>query len=243
MRAIFRKEIIQFFSSLTGYLSVGVFLLVLGLFNWVFPETAIPDFGYAQMDGFFGIAPYVLIFLIPAICMRSFAEERQSGTLELLITKPLTETDIILGKLFAAFVLVLLSILPTLTYVVSLWLLATPTGNIDLGGIAGSYLGLLLLSAVFCSIGIFASSLTQNQISAYILGVFICFFLFIAFEYLAQLSPFIGTYDYAVEQFGLQAHFEAMGRGVMDSRDLIHFLCTGAFFVFLTRLNLQSRTW
>lgn len=243
MRAIFRKEIIQFFSSLTGYLSVGVFLLVLGLFNWVFPETAIPDFGYAQMDGFFGIAPYVLIFLIPAICMRSFSEEMQSGTLELLITKPVTETDIILGKLFAAFCLVVLSILPTLTYVVSLWLLAIPTGNIDLGGIAGSYLGLLLLSAVFCSIGIFASSLTQNQISAYILGVFICFFLFIAFEYLAQLSPFLGTYDYAVEQFGLQAHFEAMSRGVMDSRDLVHFLCTGGFFVFLTRLNLQSRTW
>ena len=243
MWAIFRKEIRLFFSSLTGYLSIGVFLLVLGLFNWVFPQTSIPDYGYAHLDGFFGIAPYVLIFLIPAICMRSFAEETQSGTLELLITKPLTETNIILGKLLAALTLVMLAILPTLTYVASLWLLATPTGNIDLGGIIGSYLGLFLLSAVFCSVGIFASSITSNQISAYILGVFTCFFLFTAFDYLAQLAPFLGTYDYWVEQIGLNAHFQAMGKGVMDSRDWIHFLCTATFFVFLTRLKLISRTW
>lgn len=188
MKAIFLKELQQFFSSLIGYIAIIVFLLVLGLFMWIFPDTSILDFGYATLDSFFSIAPYIFIFLIPAITMRSFAEEINTGTIELLSTRPVTELQIILGKYFAALLLMLIAIIPTFIYFYTVYALASPVGNIDVGGILGSYFGLFFLGAVFVAIGIFCSSITSNQIVAFILGVFLCFFLYLAFSYISQFG-------------------------------------------------------
>src|SRR4051812_22302845 len=224
MKAIFVKELLQFFSSLIGYIAILVFLLVLGLFLWVFPDTSILGFGYATLDSFFSMAPYIFIFLIPAITMRSFAEEINTGTIELLSTRPVTELEIILGKYFAALLLVFVAIVPTFIYFFTVYALASPVGNVDIGGILGSYFGLFFLGAVFVAIGIFCSAITSNQIVAFILALFLCFFLYLAFSYLSQFDIFIGKSDYLVESFGLSAHYDAMGKGVIDSRDVVYFL-------------------
>ena len=243
MRAIFLKEIQQFFSSLIGYMAIIVFLLVLGLFMFIFPDTSILDFGYATLDSFFSIAPYIFIFLIPAITMRSFAEEINTGTIELLSTRPVTELQIILGKYFAALLLVFIAIVPTFIYFFTVYMLASPVGNVDVGGILGSYFGLFFLGAVFVSIGIFCSSITSNQIVAFILGVFLCFFIYLAFSYLSQFGIFVGKNDYLVESFGLSAHYDAMGKGVIDTRDALYFVSVIAIFNLATKLVLQSRKW
>jgi ABC-2 type transport system permease protein len=243
MYAIFLKEVQQFFSTLIGYMAIIVFLLVLGLFVWVFPDTNVLDFGYATLDSFFDMAPYILIFLIPAITMRSFAEEINSGTIELLATRPVTDLQIILGKYFAALLLVVIAIVPTIVYLITVYFLASPVGNIDLGGMIGSYFGLLFLGAVFVAIGIFCSSITANQIVAFIAGVFLCFFLYVAFDYVAQFGVFIGKNDYLVENLGLSAHYNAMGKGVVDSRDVVYFLSVIALFIAFTKTALSSRKW
>lgn len=243
MQAIFLKELKQFFSSLIGYIAIIVFLLVLGLFMWIFPDTSILDFGYATLDSFFSIAPYIFIFLIPAITMRSFAEEINTGTIELLSTRPVTELQIILGKYFAALLLVFIAILPTFIYFFTIYSIASPVGNVDVGGILGSYFGLFFLGAVFVAIGIFCSSITSNQIVAFILGVFLCFFIYVAFGYLSQFGIFVGKNDYLVESFGLSAHYDAMGKGVIDSRDVVYFLSIISAFILFTRTALSSRRW
>jgi ABC-2 type transport system permease protein len=243
MTAIFLKELQQFFSSLIGYMAIIVFLLVLGLFMFIFPDTSILDFGYATLDSFFSIAPYIFIFLIPAITMRSFAEEINTGTIELLSTRPVTELQIILGKYFAALLLVLIAIIPTLIYFFTVYSLASPVGNIDVGGILGSYFGLFFLGAVFVAIGIFCSSITSNQIVAFILGVFLCFFIYLAFSYLSQFGIFVGKNDYLVESFGLSAHYDAMGKGVIDTRDVVYFLSIISAFILFTRTALSARRW
>ncbi len=243
MFAIFKKEVQQFFSSLIGYIAIIVFLLVLGLFIWVFPDTNIFDYGYATLDSFFNIAPYIFIFLIPAITMRSFAEEINTGTIELLSTRPVTEMEIILGKYFAALLLVFIALVPTLIYFFTVYLLASPVGNVDTGGIMGSYFGLFFLGAVFVSIGIFCSSVTSNQIVAFIVGVFLCFFIYLAFGYLSQFGVFIGKNDYLVESLGLSAHYDAMGKGVIDTRDVVYFLSIISGFIVFTRTALASRRW
>ncbi|MDB5284534.1 MAG: gldF [Bacteroidota bacterium] len=243
MYAIFKKEVQQFFSSLVGYIAIIVFLLVLGLFVWVFPDVNILDSGYATLDSFFAIAPYIFIFLIPAITMRSFAEEINTGTIELLTTRPVTEIQIILGKYFAALLLVFVAIIPTFIYFVTIYFLSSPVGNVDVGGILGSYFGLFFLGAVFVAIGIFCSSITSNQIVAFMVGVFLCFFLYLAFDYISQFGIFAGKSDYLVESFGLGAHYNAMGKGVIDSRDVVYFLSFIAFFILLTRTILSRRRW
>lgn len=243
MLAIFNKEIRQFFSSLIGYMAIIVFLLVLGLFIWVFPDTNVLDYGYATLDSLFYIAPYIFIFLIPAITMRSFAEEINTGTIELLSTRPVTEMEIILGKYFAALLLVLIAIIPTFIYFYTLYVLASPVGNVDVGGILGSYFGLMFLGAVFVAIGIFCSSVTSNQIVAFIAGVFLCFFLYIAFGYISQFGVFLGKNDFIVEAIGLDAHYNAMGKGVIDTRDVVYFLSVITLFIYLTRTALARRRW
>lgn len=243
MYSIFKKELQQFFSSLIGYLAIIVFLLVLGLFIWIFPDTNVLDSNYATLDSFFYIAPYIFIFLIPAITMRSFAEEINTGTIELLFTRPLSEMQIVLGKYFAALLLVFIAIVPTFIYFYSLYVLASPAGNIDVGGILGSYFGLFFLGAVFVSIGIFCSSLTGNQIVAFIVGVFICFFLYFSFDYIAQFSAFVGRSDYFVESLGLGQHYDAMGKGVIDTRDVVYFLSVISIFILLSRTAISSRRW
>jgi ABC-2 type transport system permease protein len=243
MYAIFKKEIRQFFSSLIGYMAITVFLLVLGLFIWVFPDTNVLDSGYASMDSLFYIAPYIFIFLVPAITMRSFAEEISSGTIELLSTRPVTDLQIILGKFFAALLLVFIAIVPTVVYCITIYLLASPVGNVDVGGIIGSYFGLFFLGAVFVAIGIFCSAVTSNQIVAFIIGVFLCFFLYLAFDYISQFPVFVGHTDYYVEAIGLNSHYNAIGKGVVDTRDVVYFLSVISLFILLTRTALARRRW
>ncbi len=243
MFTLFKKEINGFLNSLIGYIVMVVFLLMTGLFLWVFPlEFNVLDFGFASLDGLFILAPFVFLFLIPAITMRSFADEKKSGTLELLMTQPLTDLQVILAKYFAGVVLVVISLVPTLVYYVSIYLLGLPPGNLDSGSIWGSYLGLLFLGASFVSIGIFASSLTDNQIVSFILAVFISFFLYMGFEFIYNFI-LSGKTGLIIESLGLNAHYSSISRGVIDSRDLIYFISVTALFILLTKLSLESRKW
>jgi ABC-2 type transport system permease protein len=242
MFTVFKREISSFLSSLIAYIVIVVFLLVTGLFMWVFPDYSLLDYGYASLDQLFVIGPWLFMFLIPAITMRFFSEEKRTGTIELLFTKPVTDLQIILGKFFAGFALVIFAVLPTVLYAITLWFLADPVGNIDTGGILGSYIGLLLLGAVFVSIGIFASAITENQIVAFILGLFLCFFMYSAFDSLKLLNLPVKT-QLILEQLGISSHFYAMGKGVIDTRDLVYFGSVISLFVMLTKTVLESRKW
>lgn len=243
MYALFKKEINNFLGSLIGIMVVIVFLLITGLFLWVFnSDFNILSFGYAGLDSLFIIAPWVFLFLVPAVTMRFFAEEKRTGTIEMLLTKPLSDWQIVSAKYLAGVALVLLALIPTLIYYFSVSRLATPVGNIDHGGIWGSYIGLFFLSATFVSIGIFSSSITNNQIFAFILSVFLCGFLYIGFEFIYSLSLF-GKIDLFIKQLGMAAHYSSMSRGVVDTRDLIYFLSVIVLFLSLTKLTLSSRKW
>jgi ABC-2 type transport system permease protein len=243
MLTLFWKEVGGFLNSLIGYIVVTVFLLINGLFLWVFEsEFNILDFGFASLDGLFMVAPFVFLFLIPAITMRSFAEERKSGTIEMLLTKPLTDLQIILAKYSAGVVLVVFSVLPTLVYFFSVYQLGTPKGNLDIGGMWGSYIGLLFLGASFVAVGIFSSSVTNNPIISFILAVFLSMIFYIGFDFVYSLDLF-GSIDLLVKSLGINAHYTSMSRGVIDTRDLIYFISLIAFFVLLTKLSLESRKW
>ena len=243
MYALFKKEINNFLSSLIGIMVVVVFLLITGLFLWVFQsDFNITTYGYASLDSLFIIAPWVFLFLVPAVTMRFFAEERRTGTIEMLLTKPLSDWQIVGAKYLAGVALVLLALIPTLIYYISVSRLAMPTGNVDAGGIWGSYIGLFFLSAAFVSIGVFCSSVTNNQILAFILAVFLCGFLYIGFELIYSMSLF-GKVDLFIQQLGMAAHYSSMSRGVIDTRDLIYFLSVIVLFLSLTKLTLSSRKW
>jgi ABC-2 type transport system permease protein len=239
---VLSKEFSSFLNSLIAYVVIGVFLIGMGLLVWVFPDTSLLDYGYADMGTLFSLAPYVFIFLIPAITMRSFAEEKKAGTMELLLTKPLTNWDILLGKFFACFLLVLFSLFPTITYYVSIYQLGNPAGNIDTPGVIGSYVGLILLGGVFCSIGIFASSITPNQIVSFIVAAFFCFIMYTGFDSIATLDS-VKDYALTIRQWGITYHYESISRGLLDSRDLIYFLSVTWLILFLTRIILAARTW
>jgi len=243
MIAVLKKEINLFFSSLIGYITVIVFLLATGLFIWVFPDTSILDYGYATLDSLFYLAPWIFMFLIPAITMRSFSEEVNSGTIELLSTKPITDWQIIFGKYLASVLLVLFSLLPTLIYFYSVYRLGNPVGNLDVGATWGSYIGLLLIGSSFVAIGIFGSALTNNQIVAFMLSVFLCFIIYIGFDYLSRLNIFFAKLDAFVEQLGMESHYESLSRGVIDSRDVLYFLSIAAMFLLFTKTSLGSRKW
>lgn len=243
MYTLFKKELNGFLNSLIGYIVVVVFLLIIGLFLWVFPlQFNIFDFGYANVDGLFLLGPFVFLFLIPAITMRSFADEKRSGTLELLMTQPLTDLQVILAKFFAGLTLVIFSLVPTLVYVYTVFSLGLPPGNLDMGSIWGSYIGLIMLGGAFVSIGIFSSSLSDNQIVSFILAVFLCFFLYIGFEFIYTFV-ISGKTGLLIQSLGLSEHYSSMSRGVIDSRDLVYFLSVMALFILLTKVNLESRKW
>ncbi|NAS30202.1 gliding motility-associated ABC transporter permease subunit GldF [Flavobacteriaceae bacterium R38] len=242
MLAILRKEINTFFSSSIGYLVIAVFLILNGLFLWVFSgDFNVFDFGFADLSAFFQLAPWVLLFLIPAITMKSFSDERKMGTLELILTKPLSHWDIVLGKYLGAFVLVILALLPTLLYVVTIHQLGNPVGNFDAGSTIGSYFGLFFLVAAYTAIGTFASTLSENQIVAFIIAVIISFFIYYGFEGISGLSVF-NTIDLWIANLGMKAHFDSIGRGVIDTRDLIYFLSLTTFFIYLTVFQLKKST-
>jgi ABC-2 type transport system permease protein len=243
MFTLLKKEINSFLSSLIGYIVVTVFLLINGLFLWVFPmDFNVINYGYAGIDGLFILAPFVFLFLIPAITMKSFSDEKRSGTIELLLTRPLTDLQIILSKYLASVILVVISLIPTFVYFISVYRLGMPVGNIDMGGTWGSYIGLLFLGAGFAAIGLFCSSITDNQIISFILSVFLCGFFYIGFDFIFSFSLF-GNFDLFVQQLGINAHYVSMSRGVIDTRDVLYFLSLIAFFILLTKISLEKRKW
>jgi ABC-2 type transport system permease protein len=240
MYSLFTKEITGFFNSLTGYIVIIIFLLINSLFMWVFDGSMnVLDGGYATLDTLFVLAPWVFLMLIPAITMRSFADERRAGTLDLLRTRPLTEMQIILAKYFAAMVLILLALLPTLVYYFSIRWLGNPTGNIDNGGTWGSYIGLLFLAGAYGAIGLFCSSLTDNLIIAFLLAVFICLALCYGFNQAGSLLP-AGKSGSVILSLGIIDHYSSMSRGVIDTRDVIYFLALITIFLLLTHFRLES---
>jgi ABC-2 type transport system permease protein len=243
MLQLLKKEINSFFSSLIGYIVIIVFLLVTSMFLWLFPgEFNILDNGYATIDPLFVLAPWVFLFLVPAVTMRLFADEKKSGTIELLFTKPFTDLQIILSKYLSGLVLVLFSLIPTLIYFISVYLLGTEGSNIDVGGTWGSYIGLFFLAAIYVAIGLFASSLTENQIIAFLLGVILSFFFYIGFESISTLN-FLESISETILNIGINEHYKSMSRGVIDIRDMTYFLSIIALFVFGTKTVLESRKW
>ncbi|HEY0045493.1 MAG TPA: gliding motility-associated ABC transporter permease subunit GldF [Flavobacterium sp.] len=237
MKSILLREIKSFFGSPTGYLVIAIFLLLNGLFLWVFEgEFNILNSGFADLSPFFTISPWILIFLIPAVTMRSFSDERKQGTLELLLTKPLSVWQIVQGKFFGAMLLIVIAIIPTFIYVYVISMYGMPEGNIDMGSTVGSYFGLLFLIASYTAIGVFTSALSENQIVAFILSVFLCFFFYFAFE---GISTFLGGQG-LLENLGMESHFRSMSRGVLDSRDIIYFLSICILFLSFTVYKLKS---
>ncbi len=243
MWALLKKEVRAFFSSFTGYLVIVFFLLVNGLFLWVFPgDFNLIDGGYATLDNFFVLAPWVFLFLVPAVTMRLFSEEKRNGTLELLLTKPLTDTQLIFSKYFSGLILVLLALVPTGIFFISIYLLGNPVGNIDLGGTWGSYIGLFFLAAIYTAVGVFSSAVTDNPLISFLLAVVVCFFLYLGFDSLS-LIPNLAHVATTLVPLGINDHYKSMSRGVIDSRDLIYFIAMSAVFLLVTRTILQSRKW
>lgn len=243
MWGIYKKEFNHFFSSLIGYIVIGVFIIITGLMMFVFPDTSLLESRHASLDQLFSLAPFLFIFLIPAITMSSLAEERQSGTIELLATKPISDFQIIGGKFLGSLTLVVIALIPTIFYYYTVYQLGSPIGNLDTGGIIGSYIGLLFLAAAFTAMGVFASALTRNQIEAFILGAFLAFIIHFGFSYISSLPSFVGKVDALVQSFGIQHHYHSMSRGVIDSRDVIYFISIIAFFLFSTKIALERRKW
>ncbi|WP_299391682.1 gliding motility-associated ABC transporter permease subunit GldF [uncultured Gelidibacter sp.] len=236
MFAILKKEINSFFASPIGYLVIALFLVLNGLFLWLFKgDFNILESGFAELTPFFLLAPWILIFLVPAVTMRSFSDEKKQGTLELLVTKPLSHLQIVLGKYIGALILIVFALLPTLLYVVALDNLKMSTNILDYGSIIGSYLGLFFLVAAYTAIGLFASTISDNQIVAFISAVFLCFFFYFGFEGLSNLSA------WPLEKLGMEAHFNSISRGVLDTRDLLYFITISVFFIALTQFNIQKK--
>ena len=241
MLTILQKEFNAFLNSPVAYVVLGVFLIATGLFVWVFPDSSVLDYGYADLQTLFNLAPWIFLFLIPALTMRTFAEEKKAGTIELLLTRPLTDGQIIGGKYLACLLLALLALVPTLLYYYSVYKLGSPEGNIDSAATVGSYLGLALLAAVFAAIGVLASALTRDQIIAFLVAVVGCFLVYSGFDSLASVLQ--GNSAYYVSQLGIAAHYRDLSKGLIDSRDLIYFFSVVAVALLAMRLALRSRNW
>tara|TARA_R110002072_G_scaffold239109_4_gene396841 strand:- start:56 stop:775 length:720 start_codon:yes stop_codon:yes gene_type:complete len=238
LKAILKKEFNSFFASPIAYLVIGVFLLINGLFLFIFDDDFnILNAGFADITPFFYLAPWVFLFLIPAITMKSFADEFNTGTIELLKTKPISDWQIVLGKFWASLLLVCVAIIPTFMYVYTVHQLGNPVGNIDFGSTIGSYIGLLFLAATYTAVGLFTSTLSKNQIVAFILGVFITFFLFYGFD---AIATSFGDSSLTIQQLGINEHFKSISRGVIDTRDIIYFLSVTFFFLFITKTRLEN---
>jgi ABC-2 type transport system permease protein len=243
MWTIYKKEIRSFLSSLIAYVAISVFLIITGLFSWFFTETSIITSGYADLGPVFTLAPWVFIFLVSAITMRSFSDEKRVGTIETLTTRPVSDLSIILGKYFAGLTLVVFSILPTLLYYYSVQKLALdPEIGIDRGATIGSYIGLLLLGAVYVSIGMLASVFTENQIVAFLISMFFCFFFYIAFDFMSDIS-FLKKSDFSLEWFGISYHYRLLSKGLVDTRNVVYFLSLIVLFLGLTKTVFGSRKW
>jgi ABC-2 type transport system permease protein len=238
MKSIVLREIKSFFGSPMGYLVIALFLIGNGLFLWVFEgEYNILNSGFADLSPFFTLAPMILIFLIPAVTMRSFSDEKKQGTLELLLTKPLSVLQIALGKFFGSMLLIFIAIIPTLLYVKVISDTGMPQGNLDLGSTVGSYLGLILLIASYCAIGIFSSTLSDNQIVAFLISLSICFLFYFGFESLSKIIP---NFQNQIASFGMLHHFKSIGRGVIDTRDIMYFVSIAVLFLSFIVYKLKT---
>ena len=241
MFAIIKKEIQSFFASPIGYLVIAVYLIANGLFLWVFKsEFNIFNSGFSDLNGYYFLAPWIFLFLIPAITMKSFSEEQKQGTLELLLTKPVSLNTLVLGKFFGSFILMLIALIPSILYVITIYELGNPKGNIDLGSTAGAYIGLIGIALVYTAIGIFTSTLTNNQIVAFISAAVMAFVMYFGFELFAELDV-LGTSGVFIEQLGLKSHFNSISRGVIDTRDLIYFVSVAALFLYVSKLTLTQK--
>lgn len=240
MWSICKKELNQFFSNLTGYIAIILFLLINGIFLFMLRDSSIFEFGYASLDKFFELAPWVLMFLVPAVAMRSLADEFRSGTFEILKTRPLTYWNIVVGKYFSILLVMLFVILPTFIYIITIKTLSS-SGSIDTGGIAGSYLGLFLLAAVFAAISLCCSSFTSNAVVSFLVSAFTCLILYFGFSALSQLPVLQGGADFYIEMLGIDFHYRSISRGVLDSRDLVYFLSIIFLSLLITTKNLQKK--
>ncbi len=240
MWSICKKELNQFFSNLTGYIAIVLFLLINGIFLFMLPDSSIFEFGYASLDKFFELAPWILMFLVPAITMRSLSDEFKAGTFEILKTKPLSAWQIVLGKYFSILIVLFLAIIPTVIYIVTIKALSA-VGGIDSGGILGSYIGLFLLAAVFSAIGLCCSGFTSNAVVAFLISAFACLILYFGFNALSKLPFFANGVDYYVEMLGIDFHYRSMSRGVLDSRDLVYFVSIIFLFLLITVKNLHKK--
>lgn len=240
MWMICSKEWRQFFSSLTGYIAIVLFLLLMGLFLFVFPNSSILDFGYATLDNFFTLAPWVMLFLVPTITMRSIADEYKTGTFELLKTLPISSARIVLGKYFGCLLIVAMALLPTVIYAVSIQQLSAK-GGIDVGGTIGSYIGLLFLAGVYTAVGICTSSFTNNTVVAFISAAFLCFILYSGFNAISRLPVFAAGADYYIQMLGIDFHYDSISRGVIDTRDVLYFIALIVLFLVITQRSLMRR--
>ncbi|MEO5906141.1 MAG: ABC transporter permease subunit [Saprospiraceae bacterium] len=241
MRAVYLRELGSYFSSMIAYITVGLLLSILGLMLWIFPEFSLLNTPFAGIESLFEIAPLIFIFLIPAFTMRSLAEEKQAATLEILLTRPLSALQIVLGKYMATLTWLAIALVPTWIYVFSIYQLGSPPGNIDLGQITASYLGLFLLGAVFCAIGLFTSAQSSNQIVAFVMAVFLCFILYYGFYFFSKISSFTGSLDSTIESLGIDFHYHSISRGLIDTRDLIYFICLISLCLVWTWAAISKR--
>ncbi|MCG9880394.1 MAG: gliding motility-associated ABC transporter permease subunit GldF [Bacteroidia bacterium] len=242
MLSIYIKEIRSFLSSLIAYVVMLVFLLAIGLFTWVLPEYNVFDYGYANLDTLFNMAPWLFIFLISAITMRSLSEEKKNGTIEIISTKPISDLSIILGKYFAGLSIVVFTLLPTIIYYITIYQLGAPKGNLDSGAILGSYIGLFFLSSCFVAVGMFASAISDNQIVSFIASMFLCFMFYNLFELIADFK-LLGSWDSVVAALGINFHYQSISRGVIDSRDVFYFLGFDIVFIAATKTVFGGRKW
>lgn len=241
MITLYKKEISIFFSTIIGYLIIGLFLLISSLILWHdISEINILDNAYASMDSFFSIAPLIFLLFIPSVSMRVFSEEFNTGTIETLITKPISSFEIVTAKFFAVLSLVIIAILPTITYVISIYFLGETTGNLDLAAVVGSYIGLLLLSSIFASISVYASSLSSNQIVAFILAIIMSSFFFFGFDILSQL-PYLQIVDLTLQKIGISYHYNMMSKGLLKVSDLVYFMSVSLLFIKLTEAVIKNK--
>ena len=234
------RELNSFFSNATGYIVIVIFLLSTSLLLWVFPgDYNILDMGYANIGGLFTLTPWLYLFLCPAVTMKMFAEEKQSGTIELLLTRPISPWKIVCGKALAGWLLVIIALLPTLIWALSVYYISDPVGNLDMGAFWGSWLGLVFLAMVYVCIGLFGSSISKNQIVAFIISALLCFVLFYGFELLGSL--FSGDIAYILKNIGIRQHCLSISRGVIDSRDLLYFIFGSSIFLYITKLIITKK--
>ncbi|MEJ6589502.1 MAG: ABC transporter permease subunit [Crocinitomicaceae bacterium] len=240
MRALYFRELSSFLSSTIGYVFVLIYLIASWLFHWILAyNTNLLEGSEADLIPFFNLSPVIFLVLIPAITMKSFAEERRTGTIELLFTRPISDFGILMAKYLAGVTLLLIALLPTISYYITMFYLGKPIGIIDGGATLTSYIGLLLLGSTFVAIGVFASALTSSQIIAFIVSMFLCWFLFDGLNLLGDFGQ-LGALDYVIKYLSLAFHYDSIKKGVLVSEDILFFLSVIFLFLFAAHAAIKT---